>query len=125
MRDGVLEAARAKEERRKEVQWCRDMDVWASVFREVMDAERSKTMFLPWTGTGKGDADRPNYKSRLVVRKIKKVMKNPMLPLQLNSTAECSFWRVQREFFSLVVGARHHSCTFPWDTSATSISEAP
>ena len=40
-----------------------------------MDAEGAKAVSLRWVGTDKGDAGRPNYKSRLVVREIKKALK--------------------------------------------------
>ena len=39
VRGGVLEAERAKQARREEVQWCRGMGVWEPVLRKDMDAE--------------------------------------------------------------------------------------
>ena len=50
------------------------------ILRKDMDAEGAKTVSPLWVDTDKDDADRPNYKSRLVVRKIKKAMKKSNVP---------------------------------------------
>ena len=73
-RGGVLDTDRVKQGRQEEVQWCRGMGVWEPVLRKDMDAEGAKSVSLRWGDTDKGDADRPNYRSRLVVREIKKAM---------------------------------------------------
>ena len=49
--------------------------VWEPVIRKDMDAEEAKAVSLRWIDTDKGDADRPNCRSRLVVREIKKATK--------------------------------------------------
>ena len=76
----MLEAERVKQVRRNDVQWCRGMDVWEPVFRNDMDAEGAKTVSLRWVDTDKGDVDRPNYRSRVVAREIKKAMKKSDVP---------------------------------------------
>ena len=45
-----------------------------------MDAEGAKAVSLRWVDTDRGDAGRPNYRSRLVVREIKKAMKKSDVP---------------------------------------------
>ena len=68
------------------------MGVWELLLREDLDAEGAK-LSLRWVDTDRGDAGRPNYRSRLVVREIKKAMKKSDVPLQLNSSAGCHFWK--------------------------------
>ena len=68
VRGGVLETERVKRARQEEVQWCLDMGNWEAVFRKDMEAEGAKAVSLRWIDTDKGDAGRPNYWSRLVVR---------------------------------------------------------
>ena len=80
VRGGLLEIERVKQARREEVQWCRGMGVWEPVLRKDMDAEGAQAVSLRWVDTDKGDADRPNYRSRLVVRQIKKAMKISDVP---------------------------------------------
>ena len=64
-----------KQARREEVQGCRGMGVREFVLRKDKDAEGAKTVSLRRVDPDKGDADRPNYRSRLVVREMKKAMK--------------------------------------------------
>ena len=94
VRGGVLEAERVKQARREEVQWCRGMGVWEAVLRKDMDAEGAKAVSLRWVDTDKGDADRPNCRSRLVVREIRRILKNLIFLVQLNSSAGCHLWKV-------------------------------
>ena len=77
---GVLDAESVKQARREEVQWCRGMGLWELVLRKDMNAEGATTVSLRWADTGKGDADRPNYQSRLVVLEIKKAMMKTDVP---------------------------------------------
>ena len=56
------------------------MGVWEPVLRKDMDAEGAQAVSLRWVGTDKGDADRPNHRSRLAVREIKKAMKKSDVP---------------------------------------------
>ena len=82
------------------------------------------------------DVDRPNYRSRLVAREIKKGMKKSDVPsaaehfsgtppLESVKFAYLSLGRLpqsgrgERQANSCDV--RHQPCTLPWDTSATSI----
>ena len=69
VRGGVLEAERVKPARREEVPWCRGMGVWAPVFGKDMKKEPQQCPYIGLTLT------RPIYRSRLVVREIKKAMK--------------------------------------------------
>ena len=56
------------------------MGVWEPVLHKDMDTEGAKTMSLRWVDTDRGHADRPNYRSRLVVREIKKAKKRSHVP---------------------------------------------
>ena len=80
VRGGVLEADRVRAARREEVGWCRRMGVWTRVPRSEMLAEGGRAVSLRWVDTDKGDARRPNYRSRLCVREIKKAMKKSEIP---------------------------------------------
>ena len=80
VRGGVIEAERVKQGRREEGQWCRGMGVWEPVLRKGMDGEGAKTVSLLRVDTDKGHADRPNYRSRLIVREIKRAMKRSYVP---------------------------------------------
>ena len=80
VRSGVLETERIKQARREEVQRSCGMCVWEPVLRKDMDAEGAKAVSLRWIGTDKGDAGRPSYRSRLVVRQTKKAMKKCDVP---------------------------------------------
>ena len=51
-----------------------------AVLREDMDAEGAKTVSLRRVDTDKGDVDRPNYRSRLGVREIKKAIQGSAVP---------------------------------------------
>ena len=95
-------------------------------------------MSLRWVGTDKGDADRPNCRSRLVVREIKKAMKksdalssaelfNGMPPLEsvCTSLSACIPQSGRGERQANSCNVRHQPCTLPWDTSATRICGAP
>ena len=44
------------------------MDVWEPVLRKDMDGEGAKMVSVRRVDTDKGDVDRYNYRSRLVVR---------------------------------------------------------
>ena len=74
-RGGVVQAESVKQARREEVQWSRGMGVREPVFREDMDAEGAKTVSPRCVGIDQGDLDRPSYRSRLVLREIKKAVK--------------------------------------------------
>ena len=80
LRGGVLETGIVKQARREKVQWCRGMGVWEPVFPEDMDSERTKAVSLPCIDTDECDAGRPNYRSPLVVREIKKATKKCDVP---------------------------------------------
>ena len=56
------------------------MGVWEPVLRKDMDAEGAKAVSLRLVDTHKDDADRPNCRSRSVVREIKKAMKKSDVP---------------------------------------------
>ena len=58
------------------VEWAN----WEPVFREDMDAQGAKAVFLSWIDTDKGDAGRPSCGFRLVVREINKAMKKSDFP---------------------------------------------
>ena len=64
------------------------MGVWEAVLRKDMDVEEVMTVSLR-VDTDKGDADRPNCNSRLVVREIRRILKNLIFLVQLNSSAGC------------------------------------
>ena len=80
VRGGVLETERVKHARQEEVQFCRGMGFGEPVLRKDMDAEGAKAVSLRWIDTDKGGAGRPNYRSRLVVREIKKGMTESDVP---------------------------------------------
>ena len=61
-----------RQARREEVQWCRGMGVWDLVLRKGMNAEGAKTVSLRWFDTDKGDAARPNYRSRLSCKRSRR-----------------------------------------------------
>ena len=75
MRGPVRETERVKQVRQEKVQWCRGVGVLEPVFRKDIAAEAAKAVSLRWVDTDKVDADRPNYRSRLVVREVKKATK--------------------------------------------------
>ena len=60
--------------------WCHGMGVWEPVLRKDMDAEGAKIVSPRRVDADKDDADRPKYRSRLVVREIKKAMKKSNVP---------------------------------------------
>jgi hypothetical protein len=80
VRGGILDAEKVRAARREEVSWCRKMGVWVRVLRSEMLAEGGRAVSLRWIDTDKGDARRPNYRSRLVVREIKKAMRKSDVP---------------------------------------------
>ena len=80
VRGGALDAERVGAARREEVEWCRKMCVWERYPRTDMLAEGGRAISLRWVDTDKGDAQRPNYRSRLCVREIKKAMKTTEIP---------------------------------------------
>ena len=80
VRGGALDAERVRAARREEVEWCRKMCVWERYPRTDMLAEGGRAISLRWVDTDKGDAQRPNYRSRLCVREIKKAMKRSEIP---------------------------------------------
>ena len=59
-----------------------------------MDAEGAKAVSLRWVGTDKGDAGRPNYKSRLVVREIKKALKKSDVHSAAELFSEYQLWKL-------------------------------
>ena len=63
--------------RQELVYWCRGMGVREPVLRKDTEAEGAKAVSPRWVDTDKGEPDRPRCRSRLVVREIKKAMKNP------------------------------------------------
>ena len=70
VRGGVPETERVKQARREEVQWCLGVGVGEPVLPKSPR----------WVDTDMGDANRPNCRSRLVVRGIKKAMKKSDVP---------------------------------------------
>ena len=84
MRCGVLESGRVRQARQEEVNWVRGTGVREPVLRKDMEAEGAKAISLRWIDTDEVDADRPNCRSRLVVREIEK----PMKKSEVSSAAE-------------------------------------
>ena len=134
VRGGVLETDRDKQARQEEVGWCRGVDVWEAILRKDMDAEGAKAASLRWIDTDKGCAGRPNYRSRLVVREVKKTTKKSdvlsaaeltsgMPPLESVKALLFSFRLPQSgrgEGQANSCDVRHQPCALPWSTSATS-----
>ena len=110
-------------------------DVWEPVLRKDMDAEGAKAVSLCWVDRDKGDADRPSYRSRLVVREINKAMKQSDVPFAaelfsgIPPLEECESIPLSVRLPQSGIGkgranscdARHEACTFPWSTSETSV----
>ena len=130
---GVLETERAKQARREEVQWCRGMVVWEPVLRKDMDAEGAKAVSLRWVDTDKGDADRPNYRSRGRVRDPEghKEIRCSLCSRTLHRNAtsgKCVSTPLSVHLLQLRRGegqanscdVRHQPCALPWSTSALS-----
>lgn len=80
VRGSILDPERVKQARREEIDWCCGMGVWELVPRAEMEAEGARPVSLRWVDTDKGDASRPNYRSRLCVREIKKAMRKSDVP---------------------------------------------
>ena len=110
------------------------MGVWDPILRKDVEAEGAKAVSLRWTDTDKGGAGRPNYTSQLVVREVKKAMKNLIFALQLDFSAEYHLWKVWKHCplcSPLTVkkkrkqadrcNVRHQPCALPWSTSAKSV----
>ena len=61
-----LSADKVIEARSKEIQYVRDMGVWAKVPRRVAQGRGWKLIKTRWIGINKGDDANPIYRSRLV-----------------------------------------------------------
>ena len=96
-----------RQARREEVQWCRGVGVWDPVLRKDMNAEGAKTASLRWFDTDKGDAARLNYRSRLVVQEIKKVMKRSGFLSAAELLSGMPLLESVKAFFSLSLFVSH------------------
>ena len=56
------------------------MGVWEPVFRNDLEAEGAKSVSLRQIDTDIRDADRPNYRSRMVLREIQKATEKLDVP---------------------------------------------
>ena len=69
-----LDAKAVRKARQLELDWCRRMGVWQHVPRQVMIDEGLRPISLRWVDTNKGDESRPNIRSRICAREIKRAM---------------------------------------------------
>ena len=87
-------------------------------------------MSLRWIGTDKGDAGRPNYRSRFVVRETKKAMKKYDVPSAAKLFSECTSGGVEA-LHSLFVSHSQkeakgkRTLAIPWSTRAKSVCGPP
>ena len=70
----------ASEARAQELDWIRNRGVYEKRPRAEMLAGGARAITLKWIDTDKGDARRPNYRSRLVAREIKAAREPHELP---------------------------------------------
>ena len=77
VRGGVLES---EESSKRDERKSSGVGVWEPVIRKDMDAGGARAVSLRWIDTDKGDAGRPNYRSRLVVREIQRATKTSDVP---------------------------------------------
>ena len=77
---GVLDQKMAMAARAEELEWLRRRQTWTKVpLATCFEKTGQKPISLRWVDTNKGDDERPDYRSRLVVREIRKG-KNRVLP---------------------------------------------
>ena len=134
VRGGVLETERVEQAGREEVQWCRGMGVWKPVLRKDMDAEGAKAVSLRRVDTRKGDADRPNCRSRLQEGHEEIRCSFCSWILQRNATSgKCESIPLSVRLTRSRMGerqadpcdVRHQPCALPWSTGATSVCGTP
>ena len=65
---GWLDPHMVREERRREVDWLHKQDVYEKRIDECRQATGQPPIKLMWINTKKGDHEKPNYRSRIVVR---------------------------------------------------------
>eukprot|EP00959_Pyramimonas_sp_CCMP1952_P025191 528422-Pyramimonas_sp.AAC.1 len=66
---GWLDPAMVRKAREEEVGWLRRQEVYEKrTLKECLEVTGAKPIRLMWLDTNKGDNERPNYRSRIVVR---------------------------------------------------------
>ena len=100
--------------------------VWEPVLRKDMEAEGAQTEYpcAGWIDTDKGDAGPPNYRSRLVVRKIMKTTMKSDVPSAAELFSEMPPLEMVKELLSLcssLMVKKRRKASEPWQCTTSSV----
>eukprot|EP00971_Amphidinium_carterae_P049555 976725-Amphidinium_carterae.3 len=72
----LLDPELVRQARQLELDWIKSREVYRRVpLRECFERTKKKPLSMKWVDTDKGDQERPNYRSWLVCREVKKAKK--------------------------------------------------